>query len=61
MEYRLNDPNVVVEGSIMRHKPTKLTVYIKRPGTPAQLREAHSTLMGLVRFARTHDDRSIAS
>lgn len=53
--------NVVIEGAIMRHVPTGLTVVIKEPKGTAELRKAHGALMGLVRFAGRHDDRSIVS
>lgn len=52
--------NYVIEGAIMRHVPTGLTVVIKKPGGTAELRTAHGTLMGLVRFAGRHDDRSFS-
>lgn len=54
-------PNCLIEGSILRHVPTGLTVVIPKPGGTAELRKAHSTLLGLIRFAGRHDDRSIAS
>lgn len=49
----------VVEGSIMRHAPTGLTIVIKKPGGTAELRAAHGALKLLVKYAGRHDDRSI--
>lgn len=44
--------NYVIEGDIMRHVPSGFQVTIREPKGTAELRRAHYTLRGLVRFSK---------